>query len=130
HGWLPLVVLVQHDELVHGHLLVAIDDDDELKLELPRHTRGSLRRKGAASVPGPIITSRHGGPNHSAPVFGQMPTLTGYMVWLRWLRRALTSPNLGPKLQVAASIARLEIEMDVVEVGVWRAPLLDALPGW
>jgi hypothetical protein len=45
-----VVVLVQHDEVVDGHLLVVLGDDHELKLEAPRHVGDPQRWKDPATV--------------------------------------------------------------------------------
>jgi hypothetical protein len=51
------VVLVQDDHILDGPVLVVVTDDHELKLEVQRHTGGSLRGKGPATVSA-LVSSR------------------------------------------------------------------------
>ena len=46
----PVVLLVQHNELVDGDLLVVLGDDHELKLEAQRHAGDPQRWKDPATV--------------------------------------------------------------------------------
>src|SRR5919202_1097694 len=58
----PVVLLVQHNELVDGDLLVVLGDDHELKLEAQRHAGDPQRWKDPATV-----SARARQPEASAP---------------------------------------------------------------